>query len=188
MGGLSAKDLTIEERLREAGVLEPLDGNRLDQRKGVILVPCGDGRRFNDIFRHHRKVARSQRRNPLVHVLSLNGGALNIAEGSPLPEAERKGFSLMVDIAGARELMGISTVALYAHAPCGAATKLTDPPLDIEEVVALLMKAKTRVKSIGDGITVSCFMHVERMIRGRPHRRTWHVSRDAWTAWADANR
>lgn len=184
MGTLTRADHAIKMRLRKAGVLGDLDGNRLDLRQGVIMVTCADGDQLYDIFAHKALAVMQQRSDARIHTLALNGGALLLAEDSPLSRTNNEGTVLMEHIRGAMKLKGMRTVALYAHAPCGAATKMVHPPLRLDQVVALLIRAKTRVKSLGDGIKVACFLHVD----NGTGKRTYHVSRDAWTSWAAENR
>src|SRR5690242_18946043 len=118
---LTSEDMPIFDMLRGARVLQPVEAHRLDERQGVIFVPCGDGDHFEDIFTNHQKINNVHREKPRIHSLSLNGGALLVASDFPLNKKRREDKTLIDHIQVARALKGIHTVALYAHRPCGAA-------------------------------------------------------------------
>ncbi len=173
---ISPTDRNLVREMREFGVLRDAEGHRLDQASGVILVACADGDQMPDLFRFQAGMSDGQREVPRVHVLALNGGALLIPDGSPITNVGEDRV-IIEHLRGAQGLKGISTVALYVHAPCGMAY---GAQLSFEGVIGLLMQAKTRVKEMVPGLRVACFCHVD---KGEGNRRTYFVSRDEYDRW-----
>jgi len=161
--------------LKELGVLQNIVDHRLEYERGAILVTCADGDRFPDVFTHQ---ARLQERNghPLrLHTLSWNGGALILAPRSPAVKRGRTTDLDAIDqIRTAREMKGINTVALHIHTPCGVAHALN---LDLASSLELHMAAKLRLRSVIDGVCVTCFLHVD---FGEGKMKTYYVSREQW--------
>ena len=180
-GKLSQEDRALIRELRDVGVLRDVDGHRLDQRNGVILVTCADGDQFYDVFRYQCETQTEYRSDPRIHSLSWNGGALACAPCSPTNKKKHADGIFLDQIADARALKDIDVVALYAHAPCGAAAMNHVP---LVTVIALQMRAKIKVKTLNEGITVACFFHVD---YGNGTKRTYFLSREKWEAWADEN-
>jgi len=180
-GQLSHNDLDFIKTLRQSGVLQDVDGHRLDQRNGVILVTCADGDRFYDIFEHQVKMQAGQRLDPLIHVLSWHGGALACAPRSPVNKRKRAHEVFLDQIADARAIKGINVVALDAHAPCGAAALGN---VDLPRCIALHIRAKTKIKTLNQGIEVACFFPVD---YGGGKKRTYFLSRARWEKWAKKN-
>ena len=176
MAHISENDIKIISAMRKFGVLDDIDPHRLAQEQGIIPIPCADGDQMIDIFQHQLKIALEGGVAPRPHQLSLNGGALLIAEESPLNKELREDLVLLAHIRGAMVLKKIRTVVLYAHAPCGAAGLAG---LSFERCIDLLMKAKARVKKEIPGMKVACFCHVDR--KGK--KRTYFVSKEKWEAW-----
>ena len=87
----------------------------------------------------------------------------------------------MDQIADARELKKIDTVALYAHAPCGAAAMAT---VSIERTIMLQIRAKAKIQSRSPGIDAGCFFHVD---YGN-NKRTYFLSCKEWEVWAARHR
>lgn len=181
MAKLSGEDRELIRTLRAAGVLRDVDEHRLDQRNGVILVTCADGDQFYDIFRYQCGTQAEQRSDPRIHSLAWNGGALACAPCSPINKRKHADDIFLDQIADARQLKSIDTVALYAHAPCGAAGI---NHINLLTVIALQMRAKAKVKTLNQGVTVACFFHVD---YGNGTKRTYFLSREQWEWWAEAN-
>ncbi len=175
---LSKLDRSMVKYLREdCEVLVNVDAAHLGSLdRGIIHVGCPDCDQFVDIMRHYEKMFRQNgHHGPRLHPLCLNGGPILIPEESPLNTAELpQGKILMHNIGQAYIMKAISTVALYAHAPCGAATAAG---LSIFQVIDLLVQAKTAVKAKWPLLKVACFLHVD---KGADGKKTYHVSRDRW--------
>ncbi len=177
---LTSEDMLVYGMLRDARVLQPVAAHELDERQGVILVSCGDGDHFTDIFTNHQRINVVHREASRIHSLSLNGGALLIAEGSPLNGEFRKDLILINDIQVARDLKDIHTVALYVHRPCGAAQMAG---LDFLTTIDLLMNAKARLKvelSNTPPLKLACFLHIA---FADGSKKTYFVSREHWLVW-----
>ena len=170
-------------------IVQPVEAHRLDQAKGVIIVPCGDGDQFPDIYKHHSTVV-MQSEHPRTHTLALNGGALLLPKTSPLNHGLREDLVLIYHIERARMLKGIDTVALYAHWPCGVAC---DAEMNFFSALQLLVQAKERLKSelriMGEReemrvAKVACYMH---LASPEGKRRTYFISARRWKECSEAN-
>ena len=179
METIKGVDRELIASLRERGVLVPVEGHRLDLGRGVIMVTCPDCDQRADLFNHQEAVFREQGLDPRIHALGLNGGALLVAEESPLNDELGEDRVLIAHMKGARQLKGINTVALYSHIPCGAAGLAN---LSSEEVVDFLVLGKRRVRAEIPEAKVACFLHVD---KGEGNKRTYFVSYEAWRTWHD---
>lgn len=145
-------------RLREAGVLLDIEGHRLDQSAGVVMVCCADGDQMHDVYMTQEEMQRKQRGDPRVHLLSWNGGALRLLPDSPTNRRPTTAGEFLDEVRDGAALKGISVIALYAHFPCG---KVKDTRMEIQEVFAALIAAKQRLKREIPGVKVACFFHVD---------------------------
>lgn len=168
--------------MRRGEVLRDVQQHQIDARNGVVLVACGDGDQFHDLYRHKTEILAPQRGEPRIHPLILNGGALLIPHDSPFNRDLPNDGVLLQNIAGAIKLKDIRTIAIYVHAPCGMARSAE---LNFEEIIRLLVAAKRRIRhelSHVDGLKVAAFCH----IHWEDGKRTYHVSADAWDRWVEA--
>jgi hypothetical protein len=178
MGKLTEQDWEAYQKLRKMRILCDVDAHRIPMEQGVILVFCSDGDQSDDTCATVAQHCLEHRPNPRIHMQAQPGGALLIPEDSPL-NLRNRGLNLVEDICVGYQLKGISTVALYAHAPCGAATLAN---LSLEEVINLLVRAKLRLKThamgLGIELKAACFLHIDRGTQGG--KRTYFVSAGAW--------
>jgi hypothetical protein len=178
---LKKDDASVLRSMRKGGVLRDIQSNRIDAHNGVILVACGDGDQFYDLFSHKAEILAPQRGAPRIHPLTLNGGGLLIPENSPFNKDLPHDRVLLTNIAGAMKLKEIYTVALCVHAPCGMARSAG---LDFETMIRLLVEAKRRIRCEiqHPELKVAAFCHVD----WEDGKRTYHVSADAWDKWREA--
>jgi hypothetical protein len=179
---LSRRDAELVVALREAAVLQDVRERLLDQKDGVILISCSDGDRFCDIFLRQVHMQSSCRHDPRIHVFAWHGGALACAPCCPINESKNDNRVFLRQISQARKMKGINLVALYAHAPCGAAG---GTGLSLEEVFAFHFRAKMQIKTLNQGIQVIPFFHVD---HGNGRQRTYFLSRTHWETWAERHR
>ena len=171
------------EELILGDVLERIEEHRLDQSEGAILVCCGDADRVFEKVTFHASTQLGYREEPRIHLVAVNGGPLGIPHHSPVNSAgETLGADayLLRQIRGARNLKGINTVVLCAHAPCGMADLAG---LNVFQIVELLIAAKRRVREEHPDGRVAPFLHVD---YGAGIMRTYFVPRPAWEAWHSA--
>lgn len=180
MSHMSEEDKQFVREIREAGVLQDVKDHLLDQSEGVIMIACSDGDQMSDVFSFQEEMSENQRPKPRVHTLALNGGGLLLPETSPLNKPGREDVILLKHLKQAIELKGITTVALYVHAPCGAAGLCN---LSMAEMIDLLISAKALIKSEISEVTVACFVHVN---KGEGNKRTYFASREKWEEWKAA--
>jgi hypothetical protein len=171
---LSLRDRDLIREYKKAGILQDVNKHRLDQDQGVILVTCADGDRFPDIFNFQVKLQEHCRPHPRIHPLSWHGGAITCIPRSPVNTRRDSHLTFLDQIKAAPGLKDINLIALYAHAPCGAASLAG---LSVEQVIALQIKAKKRIKALNTGAKVVCFFHID---HGEEKKRTNFLSRDLW--------
>lgn len=182
MGKLSNEDRILIEELRRYGVLQDIDGHRLDQKHGAIILTCADGDQMHDLFHHHEKIITSNlSATPRIHTLALNGGALLLPPASPLHQKFNEDLVLLHHIKVARDLKEINTIVLYSHAPCGVAAQYN---LSFFKVIQYLIEAKNLLKQDDKKIKVACFCHVD---YGDKKKRTYFVSRERFEHWCKTN-
>lgn len=174
MGVLRPRDRYAIRLMRKQGMLENIEGHRLHQKEGAILVSCGDGDQFCDLLNHKVKMQALHRRTARIHPCTVNGGALRLPPHSPLNrEGSTMSEDLLEGIGEAASLKGIGTVALYSHAPCGKAGRHN---LNALAAIDLLMDAKCYVEEAYPELIVACFFHVDYGTK----KRTYFVSRKRW--------
>ncbi|MDP3963112.1 MAG: hypothetical protein Q8Q39_01310 [bacterium] len=180
MGKISASDFKSIVELRKFGVLADVDPHRLPQKEGVIATPCADGDQMIDVFTRQVEYAAQAGHAPRPHMLALNGGALLIAEDSPLNKKLREDLVYIEHIKGGIMLKGMRTIVLYTHAPCGAAGLVK---LSFVECIELLIKAKARISSEIPDAKVVCFCHIDRETDGKHKKNTYFVDEERWAEW-----
>jgi hypothetical protein len=178
---LKKEDGHVLQSLRKRDVLRDIEGNRLAADNGVILVTCGDGDQFADLFQHKAGMVAGTTGKPRFHTLSLNGGALLIPKGSPFNQDIPYDQVLLENIREAVRLKDIFTVAVYVHAPCGKAKSAS---LDFADVIGLAVDAKRRIRDEVrvSGLKVAAFCHVD----WEDGKRTYHISAEAWDQWSQS--
>lgn len=174
------ENIAFLELMIARGIFLSVDDSKRNLSRGLIVVPCSDCDQWEHMVAEIRERFRVQEMLPRFHPLALNGGALLIPDGSPLPGAEYMGRSLLECIQFARHKKGIELIHLYAHYPCGVAGEVG---LSLEECVDLQMQAETRVKAENPGMRVDSMFHVDwegANGSGRPAKETFFISHQAW--------
>ncbi len=120
---MSRKPLTDEElseisQLRDCGRLVDIEDRKLSPY--VIVVACGDGHEYPDIFDHHRSLCRSKG-HIMIHNHLANGGPLVLQANSPLNHGLPGDEVLLAQMGDSFEIKETHHVLLRLHAPCGAA-------------------------------------------------------------------
>lgn len=172
-----SEDVKMAWELRQAGVFEDLK-NHLIKDPHHIIVPCSDGHQMRDLFWNHLRRLERNDPEPIIHTLALNGGALLIAESSPMNRVFREDLVILHHLKQAITMKGVKTVVLYAHCPCGAAYH---QGLTLRQAISLLVESKSRAQACLPGIDVSCYYHIDYGNR----RRTYFVNRQNWEQYLD---
>ncbi len=137
---LEAQDAYLIKEQRKAGILRPAK-----KKGGVILVTCGDGHRFRDIFLHQLTLTR------FIHPIVLNGG--------PLLFAHDERDVLLRNIADAVKFKEFTDVILLAHWPCAIAHRENMTLAQVEEKT---VEASVMVKGfLGEKYAVFPELHVD---------------------------
>ena len=181
MGKLTAQDRETYLYLRGLGILKDVMPRKLpaeDAKRGMILTCCADGDQFDDTYAHLAQACLEYMPWPRIHPLPRMGGAIVIPRDSPL-HREHYGADLVQDILDSYRIKEISLVVLYAHAPCGAATKAS---LSLAQVLNWLAKAKVELKRTAESqklpLKVACFVHIDR--GAEEGRRTYFFPVGEW--------
>lgn len=181
MVGINPQDSELARKLRQHNVLQDVEGARLNQSKGIILVCCADGDQFGDIFAFQKQLMAPQRETPRIHPLTTHGGALSIPQDSPLSTSRYPlGRVLMHQIAEANGFKELPTVVLYAHAPCAAAATWS-----LYQVVQFLKRAGERVREELPHLQVVCLLHLD---TGDGKKRSYFVSGSEWKNYTTIHR
>lgn len=182
MGALTPFDMEVIEQLREAQVMEEMNGNKLDLSRGVIVIRCPDGDQMLDSIEHDRRVAIDADVIPRIHLLTCHGGCMAIAPNSPLYPNMGIDEFLLKEIEEAEALKEIHVISAEIHVPCGKAKVCG---LTLVHQIILQMAAKPRIKAVDPTNKVMCRIHVDRGDR----KRTYFISRTRWlTFWQQRGR
>lgn len=175
--------LTIQDRatylyLRGKGILKDEEVRRVPIHKSSTLVCCADGDQFDDLYANLACMCLHTMPWPRIHTLTCHGGALIIPSESPFNKGFR-GVNMIEDIVDAWSMNGTEMVALYAHAPCSAATKIG---MSLAQILDNLVRAKLELKQTlakaGATTKVVCLVHID---RGEGEgKRTYFMSAAEW--------
>ncbi|MDO8581931.1 MAG: hypothetical protein Q7S16_03575 [bacterium] len=177
MPRVSEEDKQTIVMMEAAGVLQDVDGHRLETPNGAIFVGCGDADQSVDLISRTLQAIFVEGDPVRPQLLFLNGGALLIPPKSPVRIAyPEDGVAMCRNIRKARALKGISTVLLKAHVPCGMAA---EAGLGVEDVVRLLQDAKLHVRAENPGVIIACLLHVD---NGSKRLRFLHGA--SWREWS----
>ena len=151
---------------KELGIITDLDPHKTGDPNGLLLLSCGDADISCGLLDHVRELSGSSR----IHQISVNGGALNLAQGSPLPRRRSyaiAGVQLMHEIKEACELKNLTKVAICAHSQCGAAHAcgLTEAQA-MQWAVRGKLDLRRFFEETGMSIPICSMMHVRWKDRG----------------------
>lgn len=176
--------------LKKIGVLQPLEGHYLSTQQQTFICFCGDGKHALDLTRFHAALCgvNQDLDNELFHKVALNGGALVLSDN---PLAKLRGLPQdlvgLMNVEYALKLKGShGYIALYIHAPCGAAKEAG--MLSLVDIVDQGLRAKLRVQNVFPAAifsgSVRCYFHVCKDNGcGEIARNTYFTSKDAWEKW-----
>ena len=85
MADLSEKDEAEILKWKEARILQKVAQEDFLHKNGVVIFSCPDGHRFPDLYGKHEEECRcNDEKAPMIHMLTDHGGALVLAENSPV--------------------------------------------------------------------------------------------------------
>ena len=180
MGQLTPFDADVIEILRQAGVIEDMNGNGIDLSRGVIVIRCPDGDQMLDRIEHDRRVAMEAGVTPRIHLITHHGGCMVVAPDAPLYPGRGIDEYVLEQIREAEALKEIHVISAEIHVPCGKATSCG---LTLVHQIVLQMSAKPRIKEVDPTNKVICRIHVD-FADGR--KRTYFISRAKWIAFWNA--
>lgn len=188
---LSPAQLAEHKILKSSGVLQAMEGHHLSTQQQSYLCFCGDGKHALDLTKFHATLCGvdHQISDELFHKIALNGGALVISPSNPLANLRGLPQDLvgLMNLEYALKLKGNhGYIALYIHAPCGAAKEAGMSSLI--DIVDQGLRAKLRVRSVFNqdvfSGSVRCYFHVcKNSGDGEICRNTYFVSMDKWEEW-----
>jgi hypothetical protein len=147
---ITETELAEVETLKENGTLKEIRHSKISP--DCVVMACGDGHEYLDIFDHHRTLCRANGEE-MIHQHLANGGPLMLEESSPLNE-DLPGDEWMIrqirrslyDIKHTRNLL------LRLHTPCrGARIVGAGPTLQ----VGILRNVVRRLDSRLDGVKIN---------------------------------
>jgi len=174
------EDLQLVHRLRRQNVLEDVASHKINGNGRNVVIMCSDGHQSPDVITSHSRFLQHNGDGECCcHSHMLNGGALLLSpmftETMKLPVRE----VLLHQIKQSLSLKDINTVALYVHAPCGAAGLRK---LSFIDTLVCLFDAKFSLKCHFfrfKKLHVSCFVQIDY----GPKKRTYFISRSKWESW-----
>lgn len=176
---LTKKEQGIVREFRSRKIFQDISWNMFHDNPAAIVVDCPDCDQMEKT-RHHAGQIRQIFGQARIHRIQLNGGALNIAPHSPLNEILPRGLVLLQEINETIELKRITTVALYAHYPCG---KARVHEISLVRGVELFVQGKLYVKkNIPPHVKVGCFFYIP---TGEDAGRTYFLGRPQWEEWRE---
>ncbi|MDO8633456.1 MAG: hypothetical protein Q7K38_02840 [Candidatus Wildermuthbacteria bacterium] len=182
---LSKKDQEIIASLKAAGVLQPLDPNKLpvnaaEEVAMCLAILCADGHRFKRIFEHLEELLNLRGRT-MIHPFADHGAPLFLSRESPLNRNGR-GDNLMASIGEVPQIKGIAAGLIIPHAPCGAATLFG---LDVAQQIAHAKAGKARILEtlphIYEEPNIACLLHLT-IREGK--ELTYKIAARPWEQWA----
>ena len=183
---LTDEDRAVLEEWRRGSIQVLCDVNPRQYREPtgkVIVVPCGDGHQSGDLLRHQAEYTPAEW-DRMVHPLSLNGGPLLLAPGTPiLKPGETDDVVLMKHIAGSHVKKGTPTVLLVVHAPCAMAQ---DFSLNVIAVAELFLAAKRRVREEFPYLQIVPQFHVDWARHEREvSKKSYFFNRRGFEQWCE---
>ena len=178
---ISETDRQIILDLRQASILEDVNPHRINCDGRNIVIMCGDGHQLiRKIRTHESYVKRDEHSECCCHGIMINGGALNLSPRFTRHMRLPVQKVLLSQIRQSMALKGVNTVALYVHAPCGAA-KLRG--MSVMDVLDELFKAKESLKrhfSKRRKFNVACFIQID---FGNGRERSYFISAKKWSEY-----
>lgn len=187
---LSRAQMHELQMLKQSGILQPVEEHLLSSHKQTFVCFCGDGKHSRDLTGFHATLCGHDEayEEALFHQVALNGGALVLSPSNALANLHGLPQDLVgiMNIEYALKLKGNhGQIALYIHAPCGAAKEAGLESL--LDVIDQGMRAKFRIRTIFArplfAGTIGCYFHVCKRIDGEILRKTYFVSRTDWETW-----
>ena len=177
--------------LKKAGILQPLVGHHLSSQQQTFICFCGDGKHALDLTRFHAALCGVEHdlSTELFHKIALNGGALVLSPSNALAKLRGLPQDLvgLMNMEYALKLKGNhGYIALYIHAPCGAAKEAG--LLTLVDIVEQGLRAKLRMKKVFPpeifSGSIRCYFHVcKEKECGEITRNTYFASQDTWEEW-----
>lgn len=157
---LSQKEREFIKFLRKLGVLKTVDAKHVKMTAvdgGEVIIACGDGKRFSDLYGHRIRLTNKIRPEYHVpHMLTLNGGALLLSAESPLYNPVMA-YNTMYAVL----FNQINNIVIYGHAPCGAGNF---EDIDIKKNFELLIHGEATLRKLFAKIANNPESHFKRFL------------------------
>lgn len=124
-------------------------------QNGILLVACGDGDRFPELFTHLKKFT------PRIHVVAQNGAPWRLTPNFPGNEKHLRHESLLEDILEGVRLKGVHDVVYASHWPCG---KAKDCEIPLKKALCYALQSHAILWELlrPRGVTLWPMLHVDR--------------------------
>ena len=139
-------------------MLSHMRNNPLARKNGIILIACGDCDKSDELIEYERSLFLKSEKQPRIHLLMLNGGALLLHPDSPLNTNLSSSQTLLFHLKNSSQLKGIDDVVLYGHHECGAAALSRLQP---RETFLWLAKGAGYVSNMIKTLKITCNFHYE---------------------------
>jgi hypothetical protein len=175
---LTTDDISLIEEYKKYGVLDDIAGHLLCPQSGLTLVMCGDPDQHPDAYDYKVREITNAGFKGRIHPPAPLGGALRLVHDSPT-NIETPGYDrgLMWDIKTVYEKKGVTTTALYVHAPCAVANMCG---MNFQDIIAQAFAAKCRIKAEIPEMRVAVFCHID---YGNGRKKTKFVCRKKWALY-----
>ena len=166
--GLKPNDQQYLDALKNLGIAEKLDPNRIEE--DGIIIGCGDCDRVHEFLRWHKKLVRANGKEPRFHLILVNGGPLNFAWRWPWWHAWRllqwiifliNLMFLMGQIRGAILLKGLKRIIVVPHWPCGQGGLWG---LDLKQAVEIVMRVVALLKRKFPDCEIVVRLHADKQV------------------------
>ena len=135
--GLGKTDLAFLEAVKDAGIVEAIKPELIDEPDGLVLITCGDCDHFPNLYNWLCKMYTTR-----IHLLVLNGGGLLLPSKSRV-NGLCEDAVLIQHAKAAMEMKGIRSAIFSAHYPCGAAA---ERGINLQNVCRYIALGKKRLK------------------------------------------
>lgn len=188
--GFGTGNLEEMRRMYQEGLLRPIDYKKIVADDGVILTTCSDGRCFPNLYGYFNlQVSTDHVGNghPIIHPVALAGTVPCIPKSSPIFPHLSDDELIMWNFEFAYKKLGITTVLLCHHWPCGA---VLESGVSFDESMRLFARAKLRVRRAFKKMVIGSFLDLNfgRDNFGRDCQSTYQIPMRNLRAYLKMNR
>jgi hypothetical protein len=156
---LTMSELDFIEELKAAFILRKMFKLNPLLAEGYLLYTCGDCNRYPESYRYQKNLIKQAGKEPVIHLLALNGGPLLFPEHSPLNINGEESRVIKRQIEGTLKLKSLTAIVALFHGPCGAAQAAG---LSIEEAFKWYVTAIEEMRVLYPGVDIVTQSHLHK--------------------------